>query len=117
MRELKFRQYGGKGFWHFWGYLKADGREYFELPLDRRPIVSSDQFTGLKDKAGREIYENDIIEDDAMNGVVAWDKEWSCWSLHYGPNDISATKSRAVSDVWETKNIIGNIYESPELLK
>ena len=96
------------------------------------------QFTGLLDKNGKEIYEGDIllvfdeakvpITDDGQgpieecnhlvrvdmkNGVCGFeipksdDGETGWYGLHYWKEEIS-------SDGYE---IIGNIYENPELLK
>ena len=60
------------------------------------------QFTGIKDKHGKEVYENDIIAADwGFEGLVEWDK------IIYAK--IECTLSNNIE-------VIGNLYETPELL-
>lgn len=76
------------------------------------------QYTGLKDKNGKEIYEGDITN----NGVVEW-----CKSLNWdsgGSNhpgfyfDCKETDELSYHDGFDNDTeVIGNIYENPELLK
>ena len=78
------------------------------------------QCTGLKDKNGKLIYEEDIvkviIQPNIIENVsvVKWDNK----SARFLRTASIASKNNLVSFWWDcSTEIIGNIYENPELLK
>ena len=83
------------------------------LPMRQDVIVM--QFTGLHDKNGKEIYEGDILYENCIGGddkgqVVFMDGSFDLLSddgaIGLGPQII-----------YGKYEVIGNIYENPELLE
>lgn len=52
---------------------------YKELQELRTEVVSRDEFTGLKDKNSKEIFENDIVKTNIGTGIVDYSYRWGCW--------------------------------------
>jgi len=74
------------------------------------------QYTGLKDKNGKEIYEGDIVKSDTGQGAVEW--MYSGWYAHgAGENKDENIFLWALNNqLGNELEVIGNIYENPELL-
>lgn len=78
------------------------------------PIVYVREFTGFKDKKGKEIYEGDLIKTFAGIGEIIWQShsgEWIVKLLSEGRGYVDIDFKR--SQEW---NIMGNVHETPELL-
>jgi uncharacterized phage protein (TIGR01671 family) len=114
--------------WHgdFWSISCSELYDKTCFPFSR---LDSDrfvicQYTGLKDKNGKEIYDNDIIFyhaiqerfEDIQTGIVTWDQEMSSWVMQIkdGPPGSFYFLYKSLPNDYK---IIGNIFENPELLK
>ena len=75
------------------------------------------QYTGLKDMREKEIYEGDIVKLRANHGigVVKYYDEWGAFVIEYiKPKPLVVL---GISYYKEDIEVIGNIYENPELIK
>ena len=102
MRPIKF---------HAW-YGQHDIPQMIPYEIPQPEGMKIMQFTGLLDKDGKEIYEGDIFKRDNDTYEVSWngtDAEWQAWKskMEYLHLDIYEV---------ETAEVIGNIYENPELI-
>lgn len=126
MRELRFR-----------AFHKIDKRmgevTAIDFPLERVMIkpppnreieeiwkwfnIELMQYTGLHDKTGKEIYEGDIVKvsDIIKLGKIIFESRSFGVRVIGGKHDNSFHSLMYVASDWI--EVIGNIYENPELLK
>ena len=73
------------------------------------------QTTGLLDKNGKEIFEGDILgtKDGLLNGVVEYRSDLGMWTNSL----IRYNNFERLCTVANSREIIGNIHENPELLE
>ena len=67
------------------------------------------QYTGLKDKNGKEIYEGDIINDCGVKGVVVLFRGSFCYDSGKSYSSLHELDTCVME-------VIGNIFENPELI-
>lgn len=121
MREIKFRS--------FYDNRMHDNKEAMRILYNnssensltpKYPIM---QYTGIKDRNGKEIYRSDLIRDCLTMQVYeikfGFCKKYAFSGWYAESNDGYTTSINNDSD--SDKNnlieVIGNIYENPELLK
>ncbi len=116
MRELKFRAFDtGNKTWTFvtLGDLICGAcTENGDKPLSGAKQVW-EQYTGLKDKNGEEIYEGDILDDgEGHVGKVLYNERIASFAYEWG-----ICGSTFIGLYTSDMKVIGNIHENGELLE
>ena len=126
MREIKFRfwdksrkKFTDYGAIHIDGNLMARsatfGGLYDFADEEMEESIIIQQYTGLKDRNGVEIYEGDVITQDGYTQHVQWSDMGAWWALVNIPNVHSGNHLSALD--FDECEVIGNIYKNPELLE
>lgn len=145
-REIKFRVWDKKKMWEVTSILWVNGK-FFEFGLgdgetavgefDTNQMILM-QFTGLKDRNGKEIFEGDVIktaEDDAAeiifrNGSFGVEvlRSFSMGEngeesdLQFIPLSdenlgMGFKETKDIPEMYYAIEVIGNVHENPELVK
>lgn len=135
MRELKFRAWTHQNPSMPWSqkFVAITGNGEQMIPIggtftgvwhvlgDDAEGLIIEQFTGLKDKNGKEIYEGDILGGIWEGGFISWCEK--CKQLQYHSAGIGCMACSGDVHWYEIAEddgkleVIGNIHENPELLE
>lgn len=118
MREIKFRAWDtANKKWAFNGFNLLGEVMMFDLlknyRLENHTEFTIEQYTGLKDASGTEIYEGDVLRADWPDSpivVVSWRKELCTFISRDDRGWYKPTS-------WSRCLIIGNIHDNPELVE
>lgn len=134
MREILFRGKEPQGDWCYGGLIQSANDFYISIGINKgfmcafvKPETIG-QYTGLTDKNGKKIFEGDIVTyDDAEADYEGYHDNvfLNCGEVRISAWDgIYFTNRQTVemSDLYESETmvdceIIGNIYDNPELLE
>jgi uncharacterized phage protein (TIGR01671 family) len=126
MREIKFRAWNKeKDIMYYPKIGNPIVGVYDEEPLEHYILM---QYTGLKDKNGKRIYEGDIVKfrterfGTGVSGEVTGIKKIVFENCYYNLEGCNVTcdnlESPQLSHMKEEElEVIGNVYETPELIE
>ena len=97
---------------------EEDG-EWFTDKTSATDDVVVEQYTGLKDKNGKEIYEGDRIKIEGSDTIYTVEYGRGVWVARFGDEsgDNICLFHYVRKDMVLYAEVIGNIHENPELLK
>ena len=146
MREILFKakttkkhnkEHAFNGVWVEGDLIRSDGKYYIH-PVGNRVKIDGElgkiivmhevdpttlcQYTGLNDKNGKKIWENDLVEEDSryFKGIVVYGEFDSQILKNIGFNINWKESAHYRNDIafWNNEiKVCGNVFDNPELLE
>ncbi|MFU0723088.1 YopX family protein [Streptococcus sp. IMAU11622] len=96
---------------------QGDTERYTEMSVEFDEVKLM-QSTGLKDKNGKEIFEGDILDYKGRKALVRWHGSYASFIYRFVDElQNRKTEWKPLYLAYMKCEIIGNIYENPELLE
>ena len=124
MREIKFRV------WNIDEYISLNKAIHDDIVVIQQPSSSNnslieinwegvelEQFTGMQDKNGVQIYEGDVVSDHVGIGVVEYSEKRASFRVNYGDGLCKWFIDYNLKGELESIEVIGNIHQHAYLLE